>query len=50
MRMIGKCDNDKPFCGDCCSPYKKGSGKKNKRIPKQIGKAREKRVWKKEIE
>lgn len=41
--MIGK--QGKPFCGDHCCPYHKGSGKKNKRILKKINKAKEKRVW-----
>lgn len=48
MRMVGKCN--KPFCNDCCDPYRKGSGKKMKRISKQMVKAREKRVWKKDNE
>ena len=48
MKMIGKCD--KPFCGDCCSKYPKGSGKKNKRIIKKVLKRRENRAWKKDNE
>jgi hypothetical protein len=42
--MIGKVG--KPFCGNCCSEYRQGSGKKHKRIQKQRDKAREKRAWK----
>lgn len=45
--MIGKCV-DKPFCGDHCSAYPQGSGKRNKRIIKKIQKAKEKREWKRE--
>lgn len=47
MKMLGK--KHKPFCGDCCSEYRKGSGDKNKKIPKRIEKRREKRFWKKEL-
>lgn len=43
MRMIGKCN--KPFCDDCCCNYRKGSGKRNKRILKKLNKAQEKREW-----
>lgn len=43
MNMIGR--SNKPFCGNCCCPYRKGSGKKNKRILKKINKAKEKSVW-----
>lgn len=42
MKTLGY--HNKPFCGDCCSPYPKGSGKKNKRILKKIGRAQEKRM------
>ena len=44
MKMMGK--YNKPFCGDCCSEYKKGSGKAHKRIIKKIQRSREKREWK----
>jgi hypothetical protein len=43
MGMIGK--KNKPFCGDCCSEYRQGSGKRHKRILKKINKAKEKRLW-----
>ncbi len=46
-KMIGK-HGGKPFCGDCCCPYPKGSGKRNKRILKRLNKRREGREWKKE--
>lgn len=42
-RMMGK--NNKPFCGDCCCAYRKGSGKKNKRILKKINRRKERRSW-----
>lgn len=44
--MVGK--REKPFCGDCCSEYPKGSGKAHKRKIKKVVKAREKRLWKKD--
>jgi len=46
MKMVGK--TNKPFCGNHCCPYHQGSGKKNKRIIKQIMKAKEKMRWKNE--
>lgn len=46
MKMIGR--KNKPFCYDCCCPYPKGSGKRNKRILKKINKAREKREWRRD--
>lgn len=43
MKMMGR--KGKPFCGNCCCPYRQGSGKRNKRRLKKIQRQREKREW-----
>lgn len=46
MKMIGR--KGKPFCGNCCSDYKQGHGRRRKRIGKRVEKARERRQWRAE--
>lgn len=47
MKMIGR--KGKPFCGNHCSDYKQGHGRRRKRIGKRVEKAREKRTVEHEV-
>lgn len=39
----------KPFCGDCCCNFPKGSGNVNKRFLVRKAKRKEERDWRKEL-